>query len=208
MKIAKDGYPTIAVLIFMSAGGYLISPFITAVLACPLVLSLWFYRDPERAPEYAPPDAWLSPADGRVVEIGEASDVYAGNATRIGIFMNGFDVHVNRFPFEGTVEEIVYMPGRKWFAIAPKSSEINERLYVRAMTPHGRTTLVQIAGIMARRIICYTKQGSHLARGERYGMIKLGSKVDVYLPSSISPSVKIGDKVRAGETVIGVIRGT
>ena len=206
MKIARDGYPTIAALIFMSAGGYLISPFITAILAFPLVLSVWFYRDPERSPGDISPDAWLSPADGRVVEVGEASDPYAGNVTRIGIFMNGFDVHVNRFPFEGTVEEITHVPGRKWFAIAPKASEINERLYVRAMTPHGRTTLVQIAGIMARRIKCYIKHGSHLARGERYGMIKLGSKVDIYLPSSVSPSVKVGDRVRAGETVIGVMK--
>ena len=207
MKIAKDGLPTIAALAFMSAGGgYLISYWITAVLACPLLLSIWFYRDPERAPKDVSGDAWLSPADGRVVEIGEASDPYAGNVTRIGIFMNGFDVHVNRFPFEGTVEEIVHVPGRKWFAIAPKSSELNERLYVRAMTPRSRVTLVQIAGILARRIICYAKSGSHLARGERYGMIKLGSKVDIYLPSSISPSVKIGDKVRAGETVIGVVK--
>ena len=206
MKIARDGYPTIAALIFMAAGGYLISPFITAILAFPLALSLWFYRDPERTPVNSP-DAWLSPADGRVVEIGEASDSYAGNVIKIGIFMNGFDVHVNRFPFEGTVEEIAHVPGRKWFAIAPKASEINERLYVRAMTPYGRMTLVQIAGIMARRITCYTKHGSHLARGERYGMIKLGSKVDIYMPASISPCVKTGDKVRAGETVIGKAKG-
>ena len=206
MKIARDGLPTIAALAFMSAGGYLVSHWITAALACPLILSLWFYRDPERAPGDVSGDAWLSPADGHVVEIGEASDPYAGDATRIGIFMNGFDVHVNRFPFEGTVEEIVYVPGRKWFAIAPKSSELNERLYVRAITPRGRMTLVQIAGILARRIICHTKHGSHLARGERYGMMKLGSRVDIYLPSSISPSVKIGDKVRAGETVIGVVK--
>jgi len=207
LKIAKDGLPTIAALALMAAGGFLISPLITAVLLCPFVMSIWFYRDPERAPGDVSPDAWLSPADGRVVEIGEASDPYAGNVTKIGIFMNGFDVHVNRFPFEGTVEEIVYVPGKKWFAIAPKASEINERLYVRVTTPHGRTTLVQIAGIMARRIKCYVKCSSHLARGERYGMIKLGSKVDIYLPSSVSPCVNIGERVRAGETVIGVVKG-
>ena len=206
MKIAKDGFPTIAALVFMAAGGYLISPWITLALAFPLAMSVWFYRDPERVPGNVSPGVWLSPADGRIVEIEEASDQYAGNVTKIGIFMNGFDVHVNRFPFEGTIEEITYVPGKKWFAIAPKASEINERLYVRAATPHGRMTLVQIAGIMARRITCYAKHGSHLARGERYGMIKLGSKVDIFLPPSISPSVKIGDKVRAGETVIGVIK--
>ncbi|MDR3076060.1 MAG: phosphatidylserine decarboxylase, partial [Synergistaceae bacterium] len=130
---------------------------------------------------------------------------YAGNVTKIGIFMNGLDVHVNRFPFEGTVEEIMYAPGKKWFAIAPKSSEVNERMYVRAMTPHGRTTLVQIAGIMARRIVCYTNRDAHLARGERYGMIKLGSKVDIYLPKGVSPSVKTGDRVKAGVSAIGMV---
>jgi phosphatidylserine decarboxylase len=188
----------------MTAGAYFASPVISGVLALPLALSLWFYRDPERTlPEDK--NAWVSPADGQVVEIREVLDEYAGNTTKIGIFMNGFDVHVNRFPSEGSVEDIIYVPGKKWFAFAPKASEINERLYVRVKTPYGRTTLVQIAGIMARRISCYTKTGEHLARGERYGMIKLGSKVDVYLPRCVAPSVKKGDRVKAGESVIGVV---
>jgi phosphatidylserine decarboxylase len=190
----------------MAAGGYFISPAITAVLFFPLALSVWFYRDPERAPDEICKDGtWLAPADGKVVEVERVFDPYAGNTTKIGIFMSGLDVHVNRFPSDGVVEEIVYVPGRKWFAIAPKSSEVNERLYVRADTPFGRTTVVQIAGIMARRIACYTKKGAHLARGERYGMIKLGSKVDVYLPESIKPVVRTGEKVKAGVTAIGVI---
>jgi phosphatidylserine decarboxylase len=191
----------------MAAGGYIVSWVITVILLFPLALSLWFYRDPDRAPaSECGEDAWLSPADGRVVEVEEAFDQYAGKTTKIGIFMNGFDVHVNRFPSEGNVEEIVYVPGKKWFAIAPKASEINERLYVRAQTPFGKTTVVQIAGIMARRIACYTKSGARLARGERYGMIKLGSKVDVYLPDSVAPAVKTGDRVKAGESAIGVVK--
>jgi phosphatidylserine decarboxylase len=116
------------------------------------------------------------------------------------------DVHVNRFPADGAVEELRYVPGKKWFAIEPKASEANERLYVGIMTAQGRTTLVQVAGIMARRITCRIKKGSSLARGERYGMIKLGSRVDVYLPESVTPAVSVGQKVRAGETTIGVIR--
>ncbi|GHV31968.1 hypothetical protein FACS1894167_14770 [Synergistales bacterium] len=135
-----------------------------------------------------------------------ALDEYAGRTTKIGIFMNGFDVHVNRCPANGTVEVMRYVPGKKWLAFAPKASELNERLYVGIRTEAGRTTLVQIAGILARRIACHTNIGAALARGERYGMIKLGSKVDLYLPDGIEPTVKIGDTVRAGETVIGVIK--
>ena len=195
--------PTIASLAFMMAGGWLISPFISAALALPLAMSLWFYRDPERTPQG---DGWVSPADGKVIElIEDAEDPYAGRTTKIGIFMSGFDVHVNRFPTDGTIEEIRYVPGKKWFAIEPKASELNERLYVGVATDLGRTTLVQIAGIMARRIVYYKKCGNTLARGERYGMIKLGSKVDIYLPASVRPAVKVGDRVRAGESIIGTV---
>lgn len=177
---------------------------ISALLAIPLAMSLWFYRDPERKPEGGQDD-WVSPADGRVVEVlPDVDDPYAGKTTKIGIFMSGFDVHVNRFPVGGTIESMKYVPGKKWFAIAPKASELNERLYVGVNTPHGRTTLVQIAGIMARRIVCRRKVGDTLARGERYGMIKLGSKVDVYLPDGVASAVAVGDRVKAGESVIGV----
>jgi phosphatidylserine decarboxylase len=207
VKIARAGLPTVTALILLAAAGYFASPIITGVLAFPLALALWFYRDPERSPLDNGPDVWLSPADGRVVEVEDAFDPYAGSATKIGIFMNGFDVHVNRFPIDGIVDDIVYVPGEKWFAFAPKASEVNERLYVHATTTHGKTTIVQIAGIMARRITCYTKEREHLARGERYGMIKLGSKVDIYLPKRVLVSVKIGDKVKAGESAIGAVRG-
>jgi phosphatidylserine decarboxylase len=168
-------------------------------------LSLWFYRDPDRTPP-GNSGGWVSPADGRVVEVlANSVDPYAGSATKIGIFMNGLDVHVNRFPTDGSVEEIRYVPGKKWFAIEPKASEANERLYVGIMTKEGRTTLVQVAGVMARRIVCKIKMGDTLARGERYGMIKLGSRVDIYLPGGMTPVVKPGDRVRAGESIIGVI---
>lgn len=204
MKLARDGWPTIGALVFMTVGGYTISPFIAIALLFPLALAVWFYRDPERtAPQGGD---WTSPADGKVIEIVEgAEDPYAGRTTKIGIFMSGLDVHVNRVPAAGTVEDIRYVPGKKWFAIEPKASENNERLYVGLNTAQGRTTLVQIAGILARRIACDAKIGKNYARAERYGMIKLGSKVDIYLPPGIRPAVALGDKVRAGETVIGVI---
>ncbi|MDR1471417.1 MAG: phosphatidylserine decarboxylase [Synergistaceae bacterium] len=205
MRIARGGVSSIFALTLASAGACLVSKALAAVLALPLALALWFYRDPERtAPDG--PGLWVSPADGRVVEIEyDAFDHYAGRTVKIGIFMNGFDVHVNRFPSDGVVEGISHVPGRKWFAIAPKASELNERLRVCAMTPQGRVTVVQIAGILARRISCYVKDGEELARGERYGMIKLGSKVDVYMPVSVVPKVRLGDRVKAGVSIIGVV---
>jgi phosphatidylserine decarboxylase len=206
LRISGAGLPPAAALVFMAAGGYAVSPFITAALIFPLALTVWFYRDPDRTPP-DDPDIWVSPADGRVVEIEETTDSYAGRTTKIGIFMNGFDVHVNRFPAPGEIEKIVHVPGKKWFAFAPKASELNERLYVHAATPHGKTTLVQIAGIVARRIVCYKKEGDTLARGERYGMIQLGSKVDLYLPEGVAPSVRLGDKLKAGKSAIGVANG-
>ena len=189
----------------MTAAGWLISPWITAVMLIPLGIVVWFFRDPERTPEreLAPGD-FLSPADGKVVEIEEAEYEYIGKAVKIGIFMNAFNVHVNRFPITGTVQYIKYVPGKKWFAFAPKASEINERLYVGAESEYGRFLLVQIAGILARRIVCRVRLGQLVQRGQRYGMIKMGSKVDLYLPNSIMPCVKIGDLVQAGQTVVGV----
>jgi phosphatidylserine decarboxylase len=205
MRLAREGLLTIGTLFILAAIAFALSRIAGVFFLFPLALAIWFYRDPERNPP-DDADAWLSPADGKVVEIMEnAEDPYAGRTTKIGIFMNGLDVHVNRFPMNGTVEDLRYAPGKKWFAIAPKASELNERLYVGIMTPHGRTTLVQIAGIMARRIVCRVNIGNGLARGERYGMIKLGSKVDVYLPLKVKPAVKLGEKVRAGESKIGVI---
>jgi phosphatidylserine decarboxylase len=204
MKLAREAWPTVGCLLFMIAGGWLISPFISAALAVPLAFVLWFFRDPDRVP--AAPEGFLSPADGKVVEIFEAEHEYTGKAMKIGIFMSGFDVHVNRFPVKGTIEYLKYVPGKKWFAIAPKASEINERFYVGAQSEFGRFVLTQIAGLMARRIVCKVRKGDTIDRGARYGMIKLGSKVDIYLPAGIVPSVKIGDMVKAGETVIGVVK--
>lgn len=198
---APEGLLTICVCLVIFLVGAYLSPYAGAVLILPLAMSMWFYRDPDRAAECGPDD-WLSPADGKVVEIFEAEDPYAGRTTKIGIFMSGFDVHVNRVPTEATIEDVRYVPGEKWFAIAPKASEVNERLYVGIKTRYGRATLVQIAGIMARRIVLRKKIGDTLARGERYGMIKLGSKVDVYLPSGIVPTVAVGDKVKGGASVI------
>ena len=186
----------------MAAGGVLIALPLGLFFLFVLLLLLWFYRDPERLP---PEDEslWVSPADGRVMEIGPAEHPFTGPALCIGIFMSPLDVHVNRAPAGGTVEFLDYVPGKRLAAYHPKASMENERFYVGMETSRGKTLLVQIAGLLARRIASRVKRGDVLTRGQRYGMIKLGSKVEVYLPASVRPLVSVGDRVRAGETPIG-----
>lgn len=200
MKIAADGYPAIAFIAFMILGGLFFSPMTAIFLAPVLGLFVWFFRDPERE---ADGPGFLSPADGKVVEIEDVNHPFTGRAIKVGIFMNPLDVHVNRLPCDGTVEWLDYIPGRKWMAFAPKASEDNERMVVGLNTSYGPVMMVQIAGFLARRIVCRLKKGDSLKRGERFGMIKLGSKVDAYLPENSSITVSIGDKVKAGKTVLG-----
>ncbi|MBQ3448300.1 MAG: phosphatidylserine decarboxylase, partial [Synergistaceae bacterium] len=172
-----------------------------------LVLSLiviWFFRDPERKADYRD-GYFFSPADGKVVEIVPATHEFTGKSIKIGIFMNLFSVHVNRSPCTGRVDYLEYVPGKKIAAFSPKASEINERFYTGLSTQWGPVMMTQIAGLVARRIVCRLKRGEILESGQRYGMIKLGSRVDVYLPPDIVVKVKTGDKVKAGESLIGVI---
>ena len=177
----------------------LVSPW-TPVVSLPiLLLVVWFFRDPERTPEG---EGFVSPADGKVVEIFETEHPYTGKALKVGIFMNVFSVHVNRMPTSGVIEYLEYVPGKKWFADADKASEDNERMYIGYASGRERVLLTQIAGLVARRIVCRLKKGDVLRRGERFGMIKFGSKVDVYLPLSATCLVKTGQNVKAGQTVI------
>ena len=204
MKFARDGIPTIIASILVTLIFMFIHPFPTIVMCCMTAIVIWFYRDPERD---IPSEAGLfvSPADGKVVEIDSASSKFVGESLKIGIFMNAFSVHINRAPCEGVIEYMDYVPGKKIAAFSPKASEINERFYVGFNTVYGQVLLVQIAGLLARRIVCRRKVGEKLTRGERYGMIKLGSKVDVYLPKDVAIKVKIGDKVQAGKSIIAEV---
>jgi phosphatidylserine decarboxylase len=173
-----------------------------AVVLCGFVF--WFYRDPDRTlPEGE--GIFIAPADGKVVEIVPTTHLFTGQATKVGIFMNVFSVHVNRVPCQGSVEYLEYVPGKKIAAFAPKASEINERHYVGLSTVYGPVLLVQIAGLLARRIVCRVRRGDVLSAGERYGMIKLGSKVDIYLPKGVKLQIKVGDKVYAGKSLLGVM---
>jgi phosphatidylserine decarboxylase len=166
---------------------------------------VWFFRNPERTMPDNPLQL-LSPADGKVIRIEEvASEERSGRPfLKISIFMNVFNVHVNRIPYSGEVVAIRYKPGKFLSANLDKASALNERNTVMIRTDDGREILtVQIAGLIARRIVCWLKEGAKVKKGERFGLIRFGSRVEVFLPLGSTLLVKIGDKVRAGETPIG-----
>lgn len=181
---------------------------IAIALACLLAvvwaLALHFYRDPERTPDSVELGAVLSPADGRIVEIQREPEerFMHGEALKISIFMSVLDVHVNRAPLQGSVVLVEHVPGRFLRAHLPEAALLNEHNWIGLEGPHGRLLVNQIAGIMARRIVCWASPGQTLTRGERLGMIKLGSRVEVYLPPTATAAIKKGDQVYAGKTVI------
>jgi phosphatidylserine decarboxylase len=204
VRIAREGVPAIGGLLFLSLGGWFVFPPLSAVFLAAACFLLWFYRDPERRPPENPA-LWVSPADGRVVEVEATEHSFTGPATRVGVFMSPLDVHVNRVPWDGEVTYLQYVPGKKWVAYGPKASAENERFFLGMETAVGPVLVVQIAGFLARRIVCRARRGQHLTRGERYGMIQFGSKVDLYLPSTVRCVVSVGQKVKAGETALGVV---
>jgi phosphatidylserine decarboxylase len=163
----------------------------------------WFFRDPER---FTPPDENISvsPADGKIIRIEPRESPFSSERlTCISIFMNVFNVHVNRFPVSGTVCDIKYVPGKFINAEFDKASDENERCaYLLEDTDGEHWTMVQIAGLIARRIVCRAETGDAAIRGERFGLIRFGSRVDVYLPATYTPNVYVGDRVVAGESII------
>ena len=164
---------------------------------------LHFFRDPERV---VPQERGLavSPADGKVIAVDSARDPISGESRpRICVFMNVLNVHVNRMPVAGSVEAIKYYPGKFFNASLDKSSRENERNALAFKDENGRHwTVVQIAGLIARRIICWVEIGDNLKRGERFGLIKFGSRVDLYLPEDYEVTIKVGAKTLAGQTVV------
>ncbi|HXF16476.1 MAG TPA: phosphatidylserine decarboxylase [Burkholderiales bacterium] len=201
--IAREGWPFLAtavgVSLFVSAGwGWLSIPFWLATL-----FILQFFRDPPRSlPDE--PDAVISPADGRVVAVEKSRDPYLDrDALKISVFMNVFNVHSNRSPVDGEVRKGWYFGGKFLNAALDKSSLENERNALWIHTDQGAdVTCVQVAGLIARRILCYVKPNDRLRRGQRFGFIRFGSRVDVYLPSNARPHAAIGDKVFAGQTIV------
>ena len=166
---------------------------------------VWFFRNPERSSPDKPLQL-ISPADGKVIRIEETTSegLSSGSFLKISIFMNVFNVHVNRIPYSGEVVAIRYKPGKFLSANLDKASALNERNTLMIRTAEGREIMtVQIAGLIARRIVCWVKEGAKVKKGERFGLIRFGSRVEVYLPLGSTLLVKVGDKVKAGETPIG-----
>lgn len=201
--IAREGWPFVGGSVLLAGLVWALLGFAASVVFWLIaVFVLQFFRDPPRqAP--AGEGLVLSPADGRIVRVVETRDPYADRpALLISVFMNVFNVHSNRASVSGTVRQVHYFPGSFVNADLDKASLENERNAVVLDTTRGTVTLVQVAGLIARRILCYVAQGQQLAAGERYGFIRFGSRVDVYLPPDVVPRVVIGQKVSATETVL------
>lgn len=201
--IAREGWPFLG-LSFVAA---IIVTYLWGLWSLPLwviaFFVLQFFRDPARTVP-ANVNAVLSPADGRIVVVEKTEDAYGGReALKISVFMNVFNVHSNRSPVDGEVEKVEYFPGKFVNADLDKASLQNERNAMMIRTSGGEmVTCVQVAGLIARRILCYVGKGDALERGQRFGFIRFGSRVDVYLPVTAQPKVTVGDKVYATETIL------
>ncbi len=203
--IAREGWPFLALSIIAAlAVHYLYGKWAAFPLWVIFLFILQFFRDPPRTPKSTDANAVISPADGRIVVVEQTTDPYRNvPALKISVFMNVFNAHSQRSPVNGTVEYVRYYPGAFLNAVLPKASLENERNAVAMTLDTGeQITVVQVAGLIARRILCYTKPEAHLNVGERYGFIRFGSRLDVYLPPGSQPSVAIGDKVHAGTDVL------
>jgi phosphatidylserine decarboxylase len=204
VKIAREGWPFVAVPGALALGLFVLgrrraaAPFALAALA-----SLGFFRDPERA---IPPglDLVLAPADGRVTDIVRVQDPFVGDAFRISIFLSPLDVHINRAPIAGLVVARQFVPGRFLAAFKADASEVNERCVLHLQGEKARVAVTQIAGVLARRIVCRVAPGDKLEAGERFGLIRFGSRTDLTVPRDTDVRVRVGEPVKGGESVMGV----
>jgi phosphatidylserine decarboxylase len=212
VPVTPEGYPFIAAFAFVSL---LLFWLWTPLGWLGVVLTLWcvyFFRDPPRVTPVRD-GIVVSPADGRVSQVTGVApphELGLGDApmTRVSIFMSVFDCHVNRSPVAGQVEKIVYQPGKFFNADLDKASADNERNSLVIAAGDTRIAVVQIAGLIARRIVCYAREGQALPAGERFGMIRFGSRLDVYLPPGTPVMVAVGQTALAGETVLADLRGS
>ena len=204
--VARAGYPFICVAAFTTAVLALLG--LTTLTLIGLVITFCicgFFRDPDRVIPVAK-GAVVSPADGKVIAAGpvDNSPYFNGQSLKISIFMSVFNVHVNRVPYSGQVAKINYHPGKFFSANLDKASRQNEHNAVSIGMENGKPLcVVQIAGLIARRIICYVKPGDQLQRGQRFGLICFGSRLDIYLPTDIQLKLAVGDKVKAGTSILG-----
>jgi len=206
--IAKEALPFLIVAAFLTLIFVLWGSTILTCFGILLTLFIaYFFRNPQRKIPTRP-NAILSPADGKIIHVGEAQEkrYLQEKALKVSIFMSLFDVHINRSPVSGKVLKKVYNPGEFLVAHAEKSSLVNEQNAIILLTEDRfKVLVVQIAGLVARRIVCYPKVGESLKRGEIFGLIRFGSRVDLYLPLTVNPAVRVGQKVKGGESIIGVL---
>jgi phosphatidylserine decarboxylase len=208
IPIAKDGYMFIIPLVVFTWGVFSLSWFWAAGFFGGLLLFVtWFFRDPERViPE--DPNAIVSPGDGRIVEIVPEKDplLEKDGYTRISVFLNVFNVHVNRVPIAGKIQAYRYNKGKFLNASSHKASMDNEQSAILLNNGHVTILVKQIAGLIARRIVCLAKEGDEFQRGQRYGLIRFGSRMDVFVPEGTEIKVAIGDIVSGGSSIIGYLK--
>ncbi len=206
-KFAGEGYPFILTFTFLALITVFLGMLWPALIMFVLALfMLFFFRDPDRV---TPEDkgVFSSPADGKVILIRETGEdeLLSGKAIEISIFMSPFDVHINRAPCDGIVRAVKHYPGKFLAAYNEKSSILNEHITMLLEGDMGKVVVRQVAGFLARRAVCRVKPGDLLDRGQRYGLIKFSSRLDVFLPLNTEIKVKLGDKVKAGESILGII---
>ena len=203
MRIVKESIPYIVVPVLLAAAAAVLGFWWVAGFLLLLTLFMaFFFRDPKRVPP-SDPDVVVSPADGKVTRVGPVAP--GADSTVVSIFLSPLDVHINRSPIPGKIVDVLYSPGKFLMATNEKASLVNEQ---NALTIQGEKITVvckQIAGILARRIVCWKAEGDSLGLGERFGMIKFSSRTDVLLPANVRVTVKEGDRVRGSTTVIGRI---
>ena len=204
--LAKEGWPFIALSLIAAVAVHFWAGWLWALpLWIVVAFVVQFFRDPPRTAP-SDPDAVVSPADGRIVVVEKARDPYLDrDAVKIRVFMNVFNAHSNRSPVDGVVRNTWYHAGSFVNASLSKASLENERAALWLSTSRGDVTCVQVAGLIARRILCYARTGQRLGRGERFGFIRFGSRVDVYLPPDAVPKASVGDKVYATSTTLATL---
>jgi phosphatidylserine decarboxylase len=206
-KLAPEGYPFVfffALVTFFTAIlgkiWMVIIPFILLLYMC------FFFRDPERI---TPQGRGLiySPADGKIISIRETEEdeLLHKRAIEVSIFMSPLDVHINRSPCDGVVKSVEYFPGRFFSAFKQKASLLNEHITMVLETEHGEIAVRQVAGFLARRAVCRVRPGDRLRQGQRYGIIKFGSRLDIFMPLNTQIKVRLNERVRAGESILGII---
>ena len=207
IPVATEGAPFIGLLALASIVFAILNWPVTAVASlAATAFVLYFFRDPERVVPNGD-DFVVSPADGRVIEVKAASEgsLQGSEVIRVSIFMNIFNVHVNRAPISGSVARIEYKEGTFWAADKNRAVVENERNSLLLVSDNGfECTVVQVAGLIARRIVCWAEEGDSLKRGERFGLIRFGSRLDVYLPKDVPVLVRKGQRVLAGQTVLAL----